>query len=141
MTRVTGWLLAALWSGGWIAGWMVPSSLQAEPRTDYLVNCGGCHGVDGRGAPPQVPSLRGEPGRIVAVAGGREYLYRVPGPSQAPLSDAALAEVMNFVLREFSGDTLEPSFVPYTTEEIARRRSDVLLDPLTRREEIWGSYE
>ncbi len=137
MTRIARWLLAALSIGGW----MVPSLAATEARTDYLINCGGCHGVDGRGAPPQVPSLRGEPGRIVAVPGGRDYLYRVPGPSQAPLSDAALADVMNFVLREFSRDTLDASFVPYTTEEISRRRGDPLLDPLARREEIWGSYD
>ena len=141
MNRSVFWLCTTLSISASILGWLLPVTADADTRTDYLINCGGCHGVDGRGAPPDVPSLRGEPGRIVAVEGGRDYLYRVPGPSQAQLSDHALAEVMNFVLREFNRDTLDASFVPYTGEEISKRRSEVLLDPVTRREEIWGSYD
>jgi len=115
-------------------------AIQADAWTDYLLHCGGCHGLDGRGAPPNVPSLRDEPGRIIAVPGGRDYLIRVPGVAQSPLSDAALARVLNFLLTEFSASSLDASFVPYGADEVARHRKHILADPLGRRREIWRAY-
>ena len=53
------------------------------PSTDYLLQCRGCHGPDGAGAPGAAPSFRGQVGRFLAVPGGREYLIRVPGTAQS----------------------------------------------------------
>jgi hypothetical protein len=75
-----------------------------------------------------VPALAGSVGRLARVPGGRSYLARVPGVVQAPLSDAELAELMNWVMARFGGDALPADFAPYTAEEIARLRREPLLD-------------
>jgi mono/diheme cytochrome c family protein len=108
------------------------SAAHAEaPRIDYMLQCQGCHGAAGRGAPGTVPSLAGV-GRFLAVPGGREYLVRVPGSSQSALDDAELAEVLNWMIREFD----PRDFAPYTAEEVARVRRPPLDDVEAVRREL-----
>jgi hypothetical protein len=109
----------------------------ADPRSDYLLHCAGCHRPDGTGLPPSVPSLVGPLGRIAASPEGRDYLARVPGAAQAPLNDAELTAVLNWVLYEFNSTTLPASFEPLRAREVGRSRSRVLADPLKLRAEIW----
>ena len=73
--------------------------LAEEPRTAYWLHCAGCHLLDGTSAPPEVPTLIDEPGRIAGLPGGRDYLMRIPGVAQAGLGNEKLAEVLNFVDR------------------------------------------
>jgi mono/diheme cytochrome c family protein len=109
----------------------------AGPRADYLLHCAGCHLADGRGSPGAVPSLAGPLGRIVASPAGRDYLARVPGAAQAPISDEALAAVLNWLLLEFNRATLPSGFRPLSGSEVARSRARVLADPLKLRRELW----
>jgi mono/diheme cytochrome c family protein len=109
----------------------------ADARVDYILQCAGCHMQDGRGLPPEVPSLVDTPGRMLATAAGREYLVRVPGVAQAPIGDAELAAVLNWMLREFSASTLPREFAPYAAREVAALRRDVLGDPQRYRREHW----
>ncbi len=116
-----------------------PADSQADaPVIKYLLYCGGCHLRDGRGAPPQVPTLHGQLGVIEAMPGGRDYLIRVPGAAQAPMTDADLAIVMNYLLETFNSETLAEGFKPYTASEVAGYRRNILPDPLARRAEILG---
>ena len=63
------------------------------------------------GVPPDVPSLAGPLGRIVASAEGRDYIARVPGAAQAPLSDDALGRSAQLAAaRVQSRDTLPADF-------------------------------
>ncbi len=111
-------------------------ALAEEPRTAYWLHCAGCHLLDGSSAPPEVPTLIDEPGRIAGLPGGREYLMRIPGVAQAGLGDAKLAEVLNFMLEEFSAGTIPAGFEPFTAEEVGRARTQVLIDPLRSRADI-----
>jgi mono/diheme cytochrome c family protein len=113
----------------------------ADPRSDYLLHCAGCHLADGRGSPPSVPSLVGPLGRIVSSPEGRDYLARVPGAAQAPINDDALAAVLNWMLREFDRATLPRDFKPLRASEIARSRARVLTDPVKLRRELWPQTE
>ena len=70
------------------------------------------------------------------MKGGRDYLVRVPGAAQAPMTDADLAVVLNYLLARFSSATLADDFKPYTAQEVASYRHDILADPLKRRAEI-----
>jgi hypothetical protein len=116
---------------------LFPSAAFAEePRTAYWLHCAGCHLLDGSSAPPEVPTLIDEPGRIVALPGGRDYLMRIPGVAQAGLDDGKLAEVLNFMLEEFSAATLPRDFKPFGAAEVGRARQRVLIDPLKRRAAI-----
>ena len=113
----------------------------ASPRINYLLYCTGCHAAGGAGKPPNVPTLRGELGRMIAVPEMRSYLVRIPGASSAPISDAELSEVINWLLYEFNSDTLPADFEEYSEEEVARARQDILADPLKFRAEHWKSYD
>lgn len=110
-----------------LTGLTVPlaTAVSADPRTDYILHCQGCHGPDGGGAPGAVPSFR-EVGKFLRVEGGREYLVRVPGTSQSELSDARVAGVLNWIVRELGAEP--PDFRPYTGEEVARVRRPPLTD-------------
>lgn len=112
----------------------------ASPRINYLLYCSGCHLVNGEGKSPNVPTLRDELGNMISVAEMRSYLVRIPGASQAPIDDAELAEVINWLLQEFNADTLPPGFEKYTTEEVSEARKQVLADPLSYRARYWKEY-
>src|SRR5262249_51219864 len=80
------------------------------PAVDYALECQGCHRADGAGTPGSVPPLKDAVARFLGVAGGREYLARVPGVAQAPLDDTALAAVLNWMLDHFDRAHVPPDF-------------------------------
>jgi hypothetical protein len=73
----------------------------------------------------------------VASAAGRDYVARVPGAAQTPLSDDELAAVLNWVLMEFNRETLPAGFRPLSGSEVAKSRARALADPLKLRAELW----
>lgn len=105
----------------------------ADPKSNYMIHCMGCHLPDGRGMPPEVPEFNEELGTIVRTERGRAYLVRVPGAAQSPLSDHELASVLNWMLTRYSSDSLPESFEPYSSVEVSKYRSQVLADPLAER--------
>jgi hypothetical protein len=108
----------------------------ASPAEDYVLHCQGCHLPDGRGAPGRVPSLASVPGRLAGVPGGRAYLAGVPGVTQASLSDARVAALLDWVLARFSPDTRPADFALYSETEIAEARRHPLLDPARTRADL-----
>ena len=95
---------------------------------------------DGSGLDQVVPTLHDVIGRMVAEPAGRAYIVRVPGASQAPINDKKLAEVINWMLAEFSSDTLPEDFKPLTVDEVAVSRRELLPDPLRLRAELFPDY-
>ncbi len=95
----------------------------------YVLHCAGCHGRDGSGHADFVPSLQ-EVGALLRWPGGRAYLARVPGVAQAPVSDAQLAALLNWLLVEISRT---PDFAPYSATEVGALRRDPLRDPAAAR--------
>ncbi len=90
---------------------------------NWALNCQGCHRLDGSGSDATAPSLAGTVAKFLWVPGGREYLIRVPGVATSPLSDADLAEVMNWMLWRFDKEHLPPNFQPFTAAEMGALRS------------------
>lgn len=84
-----------------------------------------------------MPSLREELGRLVGIPGGRDYIVRVPGASQAPVTDQQLADILNFVLTEFNHRTLAKDFKPLTESEVSGSRRNILSDPFKYRAKLW----
>lgn len=103
------------------------------PAADYMLHCRGCHLSSGRGMPGKVPALRDRVGLFLTVPGGREYLLRVPGVSQSPLSDAALAALLNWVVRRFGPAQAVAGFRPFTPAEVTAGRRPPLSDVADRR--------
>lgn len=97
--------------------------LRQAVRADYVLQCAGCHRVDGRGSNRHgIPDFRDSVGAFVRMPAGREYLIRVPGAAQSQLNDAELAAVLNWLLEEFSPAQLPADFRPYGEEEVAEAR-------------------
>src|SRR5262249_3729754 len=88
----------------------------------WVLNCQGCHRTDASGSPDTAPALAGMVARFTNVPGGREYLVRVPGVATAPLADADLAQLLNWMLCRFDRAHLSPAFQPFEAGEIARLR-------------------
>jgi mono/diheme cytochrome c family protein len=112
----------------------------AGPHADYMLHCQGCHGPDGSGAPGAVPSFRNQVAKFLQVRGGREYLIRVPGVSQSELDDARVAEVLNWIVREFDAEGSE-NISPFTAAEVARWRRPPLADVDKVRSELLQAME
>jgi mono/diheme cytochrome c family protein len=98
------------------------------PNVEYALNCQGCHRADGAGTGTTVPPLAGSVARFLSVPGGREYLIQVPGVAQAPLDDAELAGVLNWMVERFDRAHVPAGFAPYTAAEVGRLRRQPLVD-------------
>lgn len=122
LTRLRGALgLAGL---AILAGTPVPAH---EPRIDYMLQCLGCHGPDGRGEPGHVPSIRSTLGPLSRIAAGRRYLVEVPGVALSTLSDPDLAALLNWMIPTLGG--VEPEqFRAFTAAEVARYRRTPLVE-------------
>jgi len=104
------------------------ASAVSGPELDYTLECAGCHRADGSGTPGSVPALRDSVARFLAVPEGRDYLARVPGAAQAPLDDAALAALLNWMLAHFDDAHVPAGFTPYTAREVGQLRARPLVD-------------
>ena len=122
-------------------GTFLASPAVADPQTDYILNCRGCHRPDGSGVPGGAPDFRGQVGRFLSVPGGRNYLIRVPGTSESELSDERVAALLTWLVREFSPAEVPPDFKPFTAAEVARHRHPPLTDPGRVRAELMRSIE
>jgi len=112
--------LAALVAG---AAALIAGAAAAEaPQVLYLLHCQGCHRADGSGSPGAVPSLLGV-ARFATLPAGRAYLVGVPGSAQAPLSDAELARVLNWMLDAFGPAEVAARVAPFEAAEVARLRT------------------
>ena len=105
-------------------------------RQNYILNCQGCHLPDGSGSPGNVPKLNDFMGYFLHVDGGREFILQVPGVAGAPISDQELADVMNWILLNFSKNELPDPFIPYNAEEVGKLRKEPQLAIHQRREEL-----
>ncbi len=121
-----------------LAGEPPPPSHQKYPAPIqlYVMNCWGCHKPGGEGIPGTVPRLRDTVGDFLHVPGGREYLIEVPGVAGSALSNAEVAEVLNWMLMTFSKNQIPPGFQPYTEAEVAKYRPRELNNVQTVRAEL-----
>ncbi len=94
---------------------------EERAQFNYQMFCQGCHTPDGVGA-VTVPRMKDQVGHFLETERGREYLVRVPGSATSALNNDELAEVLNWILREFAGDSLASDYRAYTAEEVGRMR-------------------
>jgi mono/diheme cytochrome c family protein len=111
-----------------LVGWAAIPAQGYEPAVNFQLNCMGCHLADGSGEPGRVPSLRRSLVLLSSRPAGRDYIIRVPGVAQSPLSNEEIATLLNWMARNLSDLKLPPDFVGYSAAEVGRSRSH----PLTR---------
>lgn len=124
-------MIAALAAAAVLAGAPAPGDNAERERTaptlshaqtQFMLRCGGCHGIHGRSPPGQVPSLRGAAGYFLCTPEGREYAIRLPNVSRTPLSDGDLADVMNYVMFGLGEGGAPAGAKPYSAEEVGALR-------------------
>jgi hypothetical protein len=116
---------------------LLPMSLWArEPEVMYAMECQGCHLADGSGGLNNIPTLRNSVAKFPAVAGGREYLVRVPGAALSSLSDQELSDVLNWMLRTFGPLESTRLYRAYTADEVAGLRRQPLTEISNTREQL-----
>lgn len=86
----------------------------------------GCHLADGSGESGRVPSIRRTLVLFSSFSEGRDYVVRVPGVAQSPLSDADTAVLLNWMARNLSDVKLPPGFADYSAAEVHRVRDHPL---------------
>jgi hypothetical protein len=106
-----------------------------SPDDNYTLHCMGCHLADGSETPGHIPAIRSA-ARFLAAPGGREFLIRVPGVANSPINNKELAELLNWMLHEFSSEDEMKDFQAYTTEEVAMHRVNVLTEVEKVRESL-----
>ncbi|TEA76893.1 cytochrome C [Allopusillimonas ginsengisoli] len=98
-------------------------TLSTAAYKDYMLQCAGCHRYDGNGVAQRgVPSFRNSIGLLASLPAGRDYMIRVPGAAQSQLSNAELANVLNWAVMTYSPEQAGPDFRPFTANEIGAAR-------------------
>ena len=126
------------------AVFFLPAALQAQEKInpvlaeqDWVLHCRGCHGMGGEIAREGMPLLAGAMSKFLSVQGGRAYLIQVPGVANAPISDARLANLTNWMLHTFDPDNIPPTHRPYTANEIhTLRQTSLIPNAATVREKL-----
>ena len=106
-----------------------------QAHFDYQLFCLGCHGPTGDGA-RGVPKIKGVIGTFLGSQSGREYLIKVPGAANAPLNDERLAQLMNWTIDQFAGDSKPTEWQAYNAAEIAEYRAEPLFEVEQYRKEL-----
>jgi len=127
--RTIAMLIAALSFAG-------PALAGGSPAELYTLNCWGCHKPRAEGIPGTVPRLADSMADFLRVPGGREYLVEVPGVAASALSDAEIAQVLNWLLFTFNKAETPPDFKPYTAAEVAKYRPHQLIKITETRDDL-----
>ena len=121
-------------------GWARPQLAWGyQPIVNYQLHCMGCHLADGSGEPGRVPSMRRSLVQFSGTPEGREYVIRVPGVAQSPLSDQETAMLLNWMARNLSDLAPPPDFVDYSAAEIRRWRAQPLAQVSAVRARLMGA--
>lgn len=103
-------------------------------QASYMLHCSGCHLPDASGKPAAgIPDMRITIPQLLRTPAGRAFLVQVPGTSGSALTDAQIAELMNWMLPALIG---QRDVAPYTTQEVTRYRNDRLDDVAAHRAAI-----
>ena|SRR6267378_1784797 len=116
--------------------WLSEMAVAFEPSVNYKLQCMGCHTPDGSGAEGRVPSMRSTLLPFSAVAAGRQFLVQVPGASQSTLSDAELADLLNWMIENLSNEPRAVIFKRFTGAEVASYRRIPLVEVRATRERL-----
>jgi len=132
--RVAGW--AAVLLACAVPSAHAEGTLQ-RGHANYVLHCSGCHMPDGSGKPAAgIPDMRVTVPQLLATPAGRAFLVQVPGTSGSSLTDAEIAELMNWMVPALTGRS---GVVAFTTEEVTRYRNDRLDDVAAHRAAILGT--
>ena len=113
----------ARWAGALACAALLTAQAHAlTPRTHWQLHCMGCHLQDGAGDSGRVPSLRDTLVPFGSMDDGRRFMIQVPGVAQSTLTDAEIAELLNWMVQQLSAVPAPADFRPFTTAEVSAAR-------------------
>jgi len=116
------------WIAAFALSWTAVSPASGyEPVVNYQLHCMGCHLADGSGQRGRVPSVRRTLVLFSQSPEGRDYVARVPGVAQSPLSNEDTAALLNWMARNLSDLKLPPGVADYSAAEIQGLRAHPLV--------------
>jgi hypothetical protein len=107
-----------------------------QPVVNYQLHCMGCHLADGSGQPGRVPSIRRSLLLFSASPQGRDFVVRVPGVAQSPLSSEDTAALLNWMARNLSDMKVPAGFTDYSAVEVQKSRDRPLVRVSALRERL-----
>jgi hypothetical protein len=110
-----------------LLGALTSSAWGYEPIVNYQLHCMGCHLADGSGQPGRVPSLRRSLVLFSELPQGRDFVVRVPGVAQSPLSSEDTAALLNWMARNLSDLKVPRGFQDYSASEVQSLRNRPLV--------------
>ena len=111
-----------------------------DAKTNFMLQCQGCHRADGAGIVGSVPDLRTY-GRLFLTSGkGRRYYVSVPGSANAPLSNDELADVLNYIIDAIimPADGSSKPIQYFDESEVGNYRQEKIVNVAQFREDILG---
>lgn len=108
---------------------------------NYMLHCMGCHTPDGGGEPGRVPSVRNTLVVLASKPAGRKFLIQVPGSAQSRLSDADLAQVLNWMVDNLSAQPAPLRVQRFTAIEVARYRHTPLVAVQAERKRLLAGLQ
>ena len=100
---------------------------------NYQLQCMGCHRADGSGEAGRVPSVRRSLALLSTIPEGRDFVIRVPGVAQSPLSNEETAALLNWMLKNLSDLQVPAGVADYSAAEVQRSRGSPLAEVKTLR--------
>jgi hypothetical protein len=123
-------------AGMWVSMAVPTVGYCYEPLVNYQIQCMGCHLADGTGESGRVPSVRRTLVPFSMISEGREFVLRVPGVAQSPLTDAEIAAVLNWMVRNLSDAPLPAAFRDYDAGEVRALRGSPLAQVSAARQKL-----
>jgi cytochrome c553 len=105
-----------------------PAAQFPQPQRDYILACGGCHGLNGVSNSSLVPSLKGLVGYYLYLPEGRAYLPRLPNVAFSTLNDEQLAAVLNYIVFDLGAGSAPAGTRPYRAGEVGKWRRQPLTE-------------
>jgi hypothetical protein len=103
-------------------------SQDQTPRGNYLLSCGGCHGLNGVSNSSLVPDLKDQVGFFMNLPEGRRYLGRLPNVAFSLTTDEALTGLINYMVFTLGGASVPKGAKPYTLREVSQLRRQPLTE-------------
>lgn len=91
-------------------------------QANFVLHCGGCHGVDGTTNAEAVPDLKHQVGYFLNFPEGRAYLSRLPNVAFSTLTDQELADALNYMVFVIGEGSVPQGAKPYQAAEVASLR-------------------
>ena len=98
------------------------------PQRDYILACGGCHGLNGISNAALVPSIKGLVGYYLYLPEGRAYLPRLPNVAFSTLNDERLAAVLNYIVFDLGAGSAPAGTPAYRAAEVGKWRRQPLTE-------------